>query len=203
MSEAFASADDIKSSFFQVSYDQIYDEWIAMRLIDPAGFVLRKVLRSSDNHVDSATIVVVSFVVRPSSAFIPGLVSLRGLLRRRISFCSQPRSQDFAVSRGVSPELVELAEGVFVISLIANPRITHGSGLIRTDHVSELVGVCCEWSRFAFRPALPVRSNRGFPPLPSLAYRTESFLERIGFWPFSDVCQRPPRYRWRHRWDPS
>ncbi|KAF2604169.1 hypothetical protein F2Q70_00026794 [Brassica cretica] len=85
MSEAFASADDIKSSFFQVSYDQIYDEWIAMRLIDPAGFVLRKVLRSSDNHVDSATIVVVSFVVRPSSAFIPGLVSLRGLLRRRIS----------------------------------------------------------------------------------------------------------------------
>ena len=30
------------SSEFQISYDEIYDEQIAVRLIDPAGFLLRE-----------------------------------------------------------------------------------------------------------------------------------------------------------------
>ncbi|KAF2534276.1 hypothetical protein F2Q70_00029962 [Brassica cretica] len=42
----------------------------------------------------------------------------------------------------------------------------------------------------------PVRPSRGFPPLPSLVYRTGSLPEPIGFWFFLDVCQRPPQYRW-------
>ncbi|KAF3581001.1 hypothetical protein DY000_02030753 [Brassica cretica] len=64
-SEVFASADDVESSFFDSRYNT----------------------RSSDGHVDSVTIVIVSFVVRSSSAFIPGLVSLRGILRGRIPVC--------------------------------------------------------------------------------------------------------------------
>ncbi|KAF3509412.1 hypothetical protein F2Q69_00007714 [Brassica cretica] len=42
-------------------------------------------LRSSDDHDDSATIVIVSFVVWPPAAFIPRLVSLRRSLRGKIS----------------------------------------------------------------------------------------------------------------------
>ncbi|KAF3589542.1 hypothetical protein F2Q69_00029130 [Brassica cretica] len=135
-------------------------------------------------------IVIIPLVFRPSASFILRLVSLRGFFSGRISvrlwraigiedeifnvgyfrelsnenLCGHPCSQDFAVSRGVSSGLVELAEGVFVISLIASPRITRGSGMVRID-----------------RPALPARSNRGFPPLLSLVCRTESFPEPIVF----------------------
>ena len=35
----------------------------------------------------------------------------------------------------MSSGLVELAEGVFVISLIASPRITRGSALVQADRV--------------------------------------------------------------------
>ncbi|KAF3484649.1 hypothetical protein F2Q69_00052950 [Brassica cretica] len=42
-------------------------------------------LQSSNDHVDSATIVIIPLVVRPSAAFIPRLVSLRRFLRGRIS----------------------------------------------------------------------------------------------------------------------
>ncbi|KAF3609584.1 hypothetical protein DY000_02046331 [Brassica cretica] len=38
-------------------------------------------LRSSDDHVDPTTIVIVSLVVWPPAAFIPGLVSLGTSLR--------------------------------------------------------------------------------------------------------------------------
>ncbi|KAF2538646.1 hypothetical protein F2Q70_00017827 [Brassica cretica] len=69
--------------------------------------------------------------------------------------------------------------------------------------ISELVGVYCELSSFAFQPAFLVRSNRVFPPLPSLVNRTESFPEQIGFWSFLDVYRRLPWNRWRRRRDPS
>nr|VDD23386.1 unnamed protein product [Brassica oleracea] len=55
-----------------------------LRLIDPAGFLLWEELRSSDDHVDSSTIVIVPFVDRPPAAFIPKLVSLRRSLSRKI-----------------------------------------------------------------------------------------------------------------------
>ncbi|KAF2554781.1 hypothetical protein F2Q68_00014229 [Brassica cretica] len=42
-------------------------------------------LRSSEDHVDSTTIVIVPFVVWPLAAFIPGLVSLGRSLRGKIS----------------------------------------------------------------------------------------------------------------------
>ncbi|KAF2558902.1 hypothetical protein F2Q68_00015201 [Brassica cretica] len=50
---------------------------------------------------------------------------------------------------------------------------------------------------------LPVRPSRGFPPLLSLVYQTESLPEPIGLWFSLDVCQRLLSYRWKHRWDPS
>uniref|UniRef100_A0A0D3ASU5 Uncharacterized protein n=1 Tax=Brassica oleracea var. oleracea TaxID=109376 RepID=A0A0D3ASU5_BRAOL len=56
-----------------------------LRLIDPAGFLLCEELRSSDDHVDSTTIVIVLLVVWPPAAFIPGLVSLGRSLRGDIS----------------------------------------------------------------------------------------------------------------------
>nr|VDD51589.1 unnamed protein product [Brassica oleracea] len=61
-----------------------------LRLIDPAGFLLCEdrivaKLRSSDDHVDSTTIVIVPFVVWPPAAFIPRLISLGRSLRGEIS----------------------------------------------------------------------------------------------------------------------
>nr|VDD54480.1 unnamed protein product [Brassica oleracea] len=53
-----------------------YEIRITVRLINPAGFLLCEELRSSNDHVDPTTIVIVSFVVWPPAAFIPGLVSL-------------------------------------------------------------------------------------------------------------------------------
>ncbi|KAF2538037.1 hypothetical protein F2Q68_00021135 [Brassica cretica] len=69
-------------------------------------------------------------------------------------------------------------------------------GLIRIDRVV--------MRPLEFFPLLVthVRSYRGFPPLLSLVYRTGSFSESIGFWFFLDVCERPPQYRWRRRWNP-
>ncbi|KAG5379032.1 hypothetical protein IGI04_026874 [Brassica rapa subsp. trilocularis] len=47
----------------------------------------------------------------------------------------QSCSQDFAIGRGVSSGLVELAECVFVIPLIASPCVARGPALIRTDRI--------------------------------------------------------------------
>ncbi|KAF2567719.1 hypothetical protein F2Q68_00025314 [Brassica cretica] len=77
-----ASRVDEDSSDFQILYDKIYDEWIAVSLDGQDCVVV--ILQSSDDHVDSATIVIVSFIVWSSSVFIPGLASLRGILRGRI-----------------------------------------------------------------------------------------------------------------------
>ncbi|KAF2607115.1 hypothetical protein F2Q68_00043041 [Brassica cretica] len=51
-----------------------------------------KKLRSSDDHVDSATIVIVPLLVWPPAAFIPRLISLRRSLRGRISVRLRGRS---------------------------------------------------------------------------------------------------------------
>ncbi|KAG5378215.1 hypothetical protein IGI04_026057 [Brassica rapa subsp. trilocularis] len=48
---------------------------------------------------------------------------------------SSPASSFAAIGRGVSSGLVELAEGVFVIPLIASPCVARGPALIRIDRI--------------------------------------------------------------------
>ncbi|KAG5411074.1 hypothetical protein IGI04_007393 [Brassica rapa subsp. trilocularis] len=57
------------------------------------------------------------------------------VFRRVLKLRGQSCSQDFAIGRGVSSGLVELAEGVFVIPLIASPCVARGPALIRTDRI--------------------------------------------------------------------
>ena len=83
-------------------------------------------------------------------------------------------------------------------------RCSFGDVIAKITNVQRLVSRFPSLSAFPasdlglfFRPAPPVRPNRGFPPLLSLPYQTGSFPEPIGFWFFLDVCQRPPRYCWR------
>ncbi|KAF3587531.1 hypothetical protein F2Q69_00030171 [Brassica cretica] len=63
----------------------------------------------------------------PSSSSCPPLPALSPSSLPQLR--GQPCSQDLAVSRGVSSGLVELAEGVYIISLVASPRITRSLAL--------------------------------------------------------------------------
>ncbi|KAF2554999.1 hypothetical protein F2Q68_00016350 [Brassica cretica] len=67
------------SSSFQISYDEVYDERIAVRLIDPAGVLLCEALMA-----ETVSLQIVPFVVWPPAAFIPRLVSLRRSLCGKI-----------------------------------------------------------------------------------------------------------------------
>ncbi|KAG5397786.1 hypothetical protein IGI04_019600 [Brassica rapa subsp. trilocularis] len=75
--------------------------------------------------------MIIFTIFGPEGAVDKSLNVFRRVLKLRGQSCSQ----DFAIGRGVSSGLVELAEGVFVIPLIASPCVARGPALIRTDRI--------------------------------------------------------------------
>ncbi|KAG5411071.1 hypothetical protein IGI04_007390 [Brassica rapa subsp. trilocularis] len=97
---------------------------IGLRLFKTAG-----VFVGANRRTGCKAIIFTIF--GPEGAADKSLNVFRHVLKLRGQSCSQ----DFAIGHGVSSGLVELAEGVFVIPLIASPCVARGPALIRTDRI--------------------------------------------------------------------